>query len=72
MSGFMLHGLGDCTPENNCGCKGETLREQVDRLTEDCRIHLMKLHEAEACIRELEDELARVRYVTVRLKRRKS
>ena len=20
MSGMMLHGLGDCTPERNCGC----------------------------------------------------
>ena len=20
MSRMMLHGLGDCTPENNCGC----------------------------------------------------
>ena len=24
MSGMMLHGLGDCTPERNCGCMAKS------------------------------------------------
>ena len=35
MSGMMLHGLGDCTPELNCGCMAKSprdvLRERIAR-----------------------------------------
>ena len=36
MSGMMLHGLGDCTPERNCGCMAKSpsrdaLRERIAR-----------------------------------------
>ena len=27
MSGMMLHGLGDCTPELNCGCMAKSPRD---------------------------------------------
>ena len=30
MSWFMLHGLGDCTPERHCGC----LSEEAERVQE--------------------------------------
>lgn len=36
MSGAMLHGLGDCTPELNCGCI-TVPSEIADHITEDAR-----------------------------------
>ena len=27
MSGMMMHGLGDCTPERNCGCMAKSPRD---------------------------------------------
>ena len=29
MSGMMLHGLGDCTPELNCGCMAKSPRDML-------------------------------------------
>ena len=41
MSGMMLHGLGDCTPELNCGCMAKSprdvLRERITRALWDNR-----------------------------------
>ena len=42
MSGMMLHGLGDCTPELNCGCMAkpprDVLRERIARALWDVEI----------------------------------
>lgn len=42
MSGMMLHGLGDCTPELNCGCMAKAapadeLRKRIARALWDNR-----------------------------------
>ena len=41
MSGMMLHGLGDCTPERNCGCMArplDVLRKRIARALWDVEI----------------------------------
>lgn len=52
MSGAMLHGLGDCTPEANCGCMSFDPQD---------------LHVAEL-VRALDDERADVAELTVALR----
>ena len=36
MAGFMLHGLGDCTPELNCGCIPRDPPPNTDWMEMEC------------------------------------
>ena len=59
MSGMMLHGLGDCTPELNCGCIGkpqDVLRERIELVTEGGRVWV-KVNGVDIAGHVLEDRL---------------
>ena len=39
MSGMMMHGLGDCTPELNCGCMAKPPDVLRERIADTVRAH---------------------------------
>lgn len=63
MSGMMLHGLGDCTPELNCGCMVPTILHEspcgeVFTSQEDATSHAYHCGACAGVLERIESELS--------------